>query len=137
MKPFSGHGLSLERRRFNYRMSRCRRLIENVFGMLALKWRIVLSGIEARPETADWIVKAAVCLHNFILEEHTNYDPRRLADDGDEDNGIWRLLLNNQLPNISCQVQAPKAGKEAILTRETLVNYLSGRGSVDWQEKMI
>uniref|UniRef100_A0A915DY71 DDE Tnp4 domain-containing protein n=1 Tax=Ditylenchus dipsaci TaxID=166011 RepID=A0A915DY71_9BILA len=68
-------------------------------------------GIEARPETADWIVKAAVCLHNFILEEHTIYDPRRLADDGDEDNGIWRSLLNNQLPNISCQVQAPKAEK--------------------------
>uniref|UniRef100_A0A915DR31 Uncharacterized protein n=1 Tax=Ditylenchus dipsaci TaxID=166011 RepID=A0A915DR31_9BILA len=105
--------------------------------MLALKWRILLSGIGARPETADWIVKAAVCLHKFILEEHTNYDPRRLADDGDEDNGIWRSLLNNQLPNISCQVQAPKAGKEAILTRETLVNYLSERGSVDWQEKII
>uniref|UniRef100_A0A915CLT7 DDE Tnp4 domain-containing protein n=1 Tax=Ditylenchus dipsaci TaxID=166011 RepID=A0A915CLT7_9BILA len=79
--------------------------------MLALKWRILLSGIEARPETADWIVKAAVCLHNFILEKHTNYDPRRLADDENEDNGIWRSLLNNQLPNISSQVQAPKAGK--------------------------
>uniref|UniRef100_A0A915EAL4 Uncharacterized protein n=1 Tax=Ditylenchus dipsaci TaxID=166011 RepID=A0A915EAL4_9BILA len=104
--------------------------------MLALKWRILLSGIEARPETADWIVKAALCLHKFILEEHTNYDPRRLADDGMKTMD-WRSLLNNQLPNISCQVQAPKAGKEAILTRETLVNYLSGRGSVDWQEKII
>uniref|UniRef100_A0A915E1T4 DDE Tnp4 domain-containing protein n=1 Tax=Ditylenchus dipsaci TaxID=166011 RepID=A0A915E1T4_9BILA len=58
MKPFSGMDCRLNAI-FNYRLSRCRRLIENVFGMLALKWRILLSAIEARPETADWIVKAA------------------------------------------------------------------------------
>uniref|UniRef100_A0A915CLV5 Uncharacterized protein n=1 Tax=Ditylenchus dipsaci TaxID=166011 RepID=A0A915CLV5_9BILA len=104
--------------------------------MLALKWRILLSGLkqDQRPQTG---LSKPRLPTQIYPEEHTNYDPRRLADDGDEDNGIGRSLLNNQLPNISCQVQAPKAGKEAILTRETLVNYLSGRGSVDWQEKII
>uniref|UniRef100_A0A915E3H5 DDE Tnp4 domain-containing protein n=1 Tax=Ditylenchus dipsaci TaxID=166011 RepID=A0A915E3H5_9BILA len=107
MKPFSGHGLSLERRIFNYRLSRCRRLIENVFGMLALKWRILLSGIGARPETADWIVKAAVCLHKFILEEHTNYDPRRLADDGMKTTGfgVRCSTINCRISHVKCKHQ--------------------------------
>uniref|UniRef100_A0A915DN58 LRAT domain-containing protein n=1 Tax=Ditylenchus dipsaci TaxID=166011 RepID=A0A915DN58_9BILA len=42
----------------------------------------------SKTKTADWIVKAAVCLHKFILEEHTNYDPRRLADDGMKTTGF-------------------------------------------------
>jgi len=79
MKPFSGRILSREQRIYNYRfyycpwllilafsrLSRARRIIENVFGIMCAKWRLLLKPIETSIESANWIVRAIVVLHNF------------------------------------------------------------------------
>lgn len=58
-KPIGGTNLTLEEKIYNYRISRARRLIENVFGILAMRWRILLKKIETNVDTAVDIVKAA------------------------------------------------------------------------------
>lgn len=37
MKPYPGRGLTESRQVFNYRLSRCRRIIENTFGIYTVR----------------------------------------------------------------------------------------------------
>jgi hypothetical protein len=68
--------------------------VENVFGFLAVKFRVLLKGIETSDETEDLIIKAIVVLHNFLLDSSsTSFHPHRFVDRGDQDNGIWRRVI--------------------------------------------
>jgi hypothetical protein len=51
------------------RLSRARRTIENAFGHLTNKFRLFRSPINLSLENATNVVKAATCLHNFLLKE--------------------------------------------------------------------
>lgn len=46
MKPYSDRKLTTAQRIFNYRLSRARRIIENVFGLCAARFRVLLQPIE-------------------------------------------------------------------------------------------
>lgn len=61
MRPFPGKNSSEEERIYNYRHSRARRTIENAFGILAARWRILLSPIRASVKSVEAYVCA--CLH--------------------------------------------------------------------------
>lgn len=69
MKPYSGKNMSDPQKICNYRFSRARRTVESAFGILANKWRIFHTAICLLPETANIIVTASICLHNYILKE--------------------------------------------------------------------
>lgn len=67
MRPYSKNSIkSDEEKIYNYRHSRARRTVENAFGILAGRWRVFLKPIETQPETCDYIVLAACCLHNML-----------------------------------------------------------------------
>jgi len=60
---------------FNYRLSRARRVIENAFGIMSSRWRILRRDLCYKPETAEDIVKAIVCLHNFLMVSEDDVAP--------------------------------------------------------------
>lgn len=66
MKPFSSRGLSASERIFNYRLSRARRVVENAFGIMANRFRILLTTIQMSPSTVEDVILAICVLHNLL-----------------------------------------------------------------------
>ncbi|CAH1958844.1 unnamed protein product [Acanthoscelides obtectus] len=55
MRPFGGNNLSVDKKIFNYRLSRARRYIECTFGILTNKWRIFNRPLNVHTELAKSI----------------------------------------------------------------------------------
>ena len=53
MKPFAQQGLTGERRIYNYRQSRARRISENLFGILGNRWIIFFTIINLEPKYVE------------------------------------------------------------------------------------
>lgn len=66
MKPCSLDRLSGPERIFNYRLSCARIVIENVFGFMSARFRILRNTTELGPEKSYNIVVAICILHNFL-----------------------------------------------------------------------
>ena len=139
-RPYPGIS-SEEKRIFNYRLSRARRVIENAFGIMVARWRIFSHPIQASVETAEAITKAAICLHNFLrLTNSAVYCPKGFVDSTDSSGNIkpgeWRsiaLEANGAIRNL-LPLRGRRYKTTAIEVREILTNYLnSDAGSVPWQ----
>jgi len=93
MKPFSGvQQKGSVQRSFNYRLSRARRVVENVFGILSAVFRVLRKPMLLEPNNAEKVVFACIYLHNFLRkQEITNngftYDEEK---DGNINEGTWR-----------------------------------------------
>lgn len=66
MKPFPFKNISYEKRIFNYRLSRARRVVENAFGILASRFRVLRRPLDLDLKTIDIIVMACCALHNYL-----------------------------------------------------------------------
>lgn len=55
MKPYSQRGLTNEKRIYNYRLSKARRVVENSFGILSNWFRILLTTIYLVPDKVEEI----------------------------------------------------------------------------------
>lgn len=66
MRPYPRAQLNNNRRQFNHRLSRARKVVECGFGMLATKFRLLRSPISCHPSKVDDLVLAMCVLHNFI-----------------------------------------------------------------------
>ena len=85
IKRYPGKVLSNQKLIYNYRLSRCRRTIENAFGILAARWRIFRRPIRASISTVEGIIKACTCLHNYLMQtENAGYVPSGFVDTEDE-----------------------------------------------------
>jgi hypothetical protein len=75
LRPYGGNNLSVEKRVFNYRLTRARRYEECAFGILTNKWRIMhrlFLKMNVSKKFAKDIVKACVVLHN-IVRQHDGF----------------------------------------------------------------
>lgn len=69
VKPYPFYAeRSEEQKYFNYRLSKCRRVVENAFGHLKARFRRIGKGIENSVKYANLIIKACCVLHNFLNE---------------------------------------------------------------------
>lgn len=66
MKPYPFKNITHEKRIFNYRLSRARRVVENAFGISAARFRIFRQRISVHIDNVDKIVLACCALHNYL-----------------------------------------------------------------------
>ena len=139
MKPFSHRGLSRAERIFNYRTSRARRVSENAFGILAMRWRCLLTTMSHHTETSKQITKACLCLHNLMRERYPNLQNQDLDGMDGAGNlvpGAWRTAA--VMREVDQVGRAPRANREGKQQRLYLKNYfMSAAGRVPWQDHAI
>ena len=63
MRPCARRNLQNDEQRiFNYRLSRARRVVENAFGILVARWRILQKPLAQKLNTIEKIIKVITCL---------------------------------------------------------------------------
>ena len=137
LKPYSQRILTHDQRIFNYRLCRARHVVENAFGILANRWRVLAKRIDISPSRVELVVLAACALHNMIVNEKPQH-LRRMADREDPEkhnvtDGTWRDgPVMTQLEAL----RGNNATKKGKAYREYLTAYFnSDAGSVPWQER--
>ena len=139
MKPYTARGLTDSQRIFNYRISRGRRVVENAFGILAQRWRFLLTVSQQEPDIVRKKVNAAICLHNLMRMRYPQAQNAALDREDPNHNvipGEWRQDAN--MLEVQHVVGANHDTIRAKRLRETLrLYYNSPAGSVPWQGNMI
>nr|CAI5843494.1 unnamed protein product [Callosobruchus analis] len=120
MKPYPGtHKKGGKERHFNYRLSRARRVVENVFGIMSSIFRV---------------------LHNFLRKSRTSssrYTPPGTFDsdnDGRIIPGTWRQDIDNVSSLLPLRNIPRKSGAQAKQIRETYAEYFATVGKLPWQD---
>ena len=137
MKPFPQQGSTQERRIYNYRHSRARRISENLFGIMANRWRIFFTTINLEPKYVEDIIFTALILHNMLLNSTKSrnvYRPPSFVDtvleNGEILEGEWRE--NSESLD---SLQVPHTGHNASMcaksVRETFMDYFIKDGAVE------
>jgi len=150
MKPYGGKNLTMEQMIFNYRLSRARRVIENTFGILAARWRILRRQINAEPSRVETFMKAICVLHNYLQKpeiakqvENSIYCPPGFVDsftaDGSVIPGMWRSEDQTSFLNSSyCDTPSNRYAKSAATLRDNFAKYfVSDSGAVKWQNRLV
>ncbi|XP_011706774.1 PREDICTED: uncharacterized protein LOC105461949 [Wasmannia auropunctata] len=144
LRPYPGkNGLSQEQDIFNYRLTRARRMIESIFGILASQWRIYRKPIIAFPQNAKLMVQATVCLHNWIRKDDIDknvYVPADMVDQIHPDDpnsftpGSWRRIIEDgcAFRDIS-RCGSNTSARNCIQMRDEFRDYFCNEGAVPWQ----
>lgn len=139
-KPYGMTGIGYNERIYNYRLSRARRISENVFGILVSRFRLFLGCIHMLPKTIKHVVMAAVTLHNILRSRN----PRRYmpACDIDQENmdgtirrGQWRQVEHNMSDMDVCKQRNPTV--EAKNIRKYYTSYFANYDPVAWQDHVL
>lgn len=136
LKPYPHRFLTAEEKVFNYRLSRGRRIVENVFGIISSKFQVLKTEMRFTVPHCVNVVLAICILHNILRRicgqaymppgsfdtEDINYEmvPGNWRE-GEQMTGLRPTTARNHL----------KAAKEM---RQTLTRYfMSDAGEVPWQ----
>ena len=139
MKPFPFRNQTDEQRIYSYRLSRVIRIIENSFGIMGSRFRVLSTTIALTPEKVEKIVLACAVLHNVLrkcaLEE---YNQPGTMDEENEETGVlhrgtWRKD-GTMLPLQTTETRNPSI--EAKNIRNKFCHYFNNEGQVPWQMRM-
>lgn len=111
--------------------------MENAFGILAARWRVLLNRLNLLPRNAEFVVLACCVLHNFMCATPEAYVPAGYVDSDDEFGntvpGQWRVEAEKselfELERTKCKNFAKKASD----ARNIFADYFMQEGSVPWQ----
>ncbi|KAK5648047.1 hypothetical protein RI129_002939 [Pyrocoelia pectoralis] len=136
LKPFPFKSMTREQRIFNYRLSRGRRVVENAFGILANRFRILLTPINLSRDKVVLITQSCCALHNFIKIEAPNIVLNEVDEelsDGNVQLGSWRNRTTLQSVNL----RSGRPTNANLNIRNIFTTYFNNYGQVPWQNNMI
>lgn len=140
MKPFPLKNITREERVFNYRLSRGRRMIESSFGILATRFRVLLTTINLSPDKVKSIVLATCTLHNMLVKQRKYLYTRTELHTVEVDGHHFIQPVNEeelqQMEPIHQQLNVGhvRHGREV---RDIFKLFYNGAGNVPWQENYI
>lgn len=124
LKPYNQRELDNEKRIYNYRLSRARRVVENAFGILANRFRIFHTSINLKVENIEKVVLACCALHNLLRRNSKSYTLRDSTDD-------------SKMLNLEPRGTDNTHTSEAKQVREKFKRYFNNAGKVNWQDQMV
>lgn len=141
LKPYKGlYEKGSDERIFNYRLSRARRVVENVFGIMASVFRVFRRPMLLEPEKVSKIAMTCVLLHNFLRKSKDSgplYVPAGTFDtesDGQLIHGTWRQDQQDMTSFLSLRNIPRKPGRQPQEIRKSFCNFFKTTGKVPWQD---
>ena len=143
MKSYPQKTLSLEKRIFNYRLSRMRRISENAYGILANRWRVFRKPFLLEPEKVKAITLTVLTLHSWLRKESdigkVYFSPplvdREDPETGEIIEGSWRKEIPTKSWKSLSNTRAHNTANEAKRIREEFTDYFTNEGYIPWQWK--
>lgn len=147
MRPFRRLTAEGENAIFNYRLSRARRVVENAFGILTTRWRILENKLDLTVVNVNEVVKACVALHNYLkatdATDHAapRYIPEHYVDYeselGEIVEGNWRKNVDHTYALLPLD-EYPDPKRASYSIRRKFANYFTtDNGAVPWQRDVI
>ena len=135
MKPYGRRLLTREERIANYRISRGRRVVENAFGILVSRFRVMRTTIELPPETVREVVMTCVVLHNILRSQYQGQPAGQQPGEDDDDDvpGDCGFLIGGAAGG----GQDRNPAREAKRQRDYLKDYFNNEEAVAWQDGRI
>lgn len=134
MKPYPGnHNIGTSKRIFNTRLSRSRVVVENVFGVLASRFRIFKKPIDLNIDNIPVITMTCLLLHNFLRKSHNSsniYMPAGIVDTYDDNGdllqlGTWRQNIDNNCALRNVTLIPRRSTLSAVQIRDHFADYLN------------
>ena len=143
MKPYPQQDLDLQKRVCNYRFSCARRIVENVFGLLANRWQVFGSPIALCPNKVEVVTIATVILHNCLIKGPSRdvYAPPAIVDTVNPSTsevvpGSWRNDCSFPSANLLPLARLSHGNKSSLHPkniRDEFKEYFNVEGEVSWQ----
>jgi len=128
---------------FNYWLSRAHRIVENVFGIIANRFRVLRKPLIQRPTSTVNIVLAVCVLHNFLMSKQgswSSYLQHGLLDTESTDtHEVWCGMGREGMPSTGLlQLQRRPCPSSQNSTRNELREFfMTPQGEISWQYKHI
>ena len=127
MKSYGRRMLTREERIANYRISSGRRVVENAFGILVSRFRVMMTTIELPPETVRDVLMTCVVLHNILRSQYQGQHVAQQPGGDDDDNvpGDGQLI-----GGAADSGHDRNPAREAKRQRDYLKDYFNNEGAV-------
>ncbi|XP_045116898.1 uncharacterized protein LOC123507777 [Portunus trituberculatus] len=136
MKPYPFQNQDDEQRIFSYRISRAHRIVENAFGNMVDKFKILHNAMQVEPSKMEKIVLAYTVLHNYLFRNNeASYSPVGSLDKENLDGTITASSWRNSQQLLSLD-RLTNTTDEAENIRKEFTRYFCHEGAIPWQHPM-
>lgn len=149
MRPFPSGQVAADKKIFNYRFSRAKRVADNALGIFYERFGLFHKNISVKEENLNSVVLACCALHNYLINRNKGYLDEDSLDAEDLVNvefkpASWRRRKDNVMdwadthPLLSLSQKAETvADSKGAMVRDTFTSYFNDVGKVPFQDQMV